>query len=495
MALPTVKGPAMRSGMAPSPWHMQPMGWGMAPVAPAQPRRVDAHYEPIGREISNFNGRVSLSRKEAEHGGETVVWCRHLAYEYFRSEKKLDFLGAVKNEAGIKKYFSGGTLHSSNEGSEAMRDTATLLNTRVLSLDMLPTQISEIAATMIHINQKNNDFMLNSGVHSMALNIKIQNHNQVCVSFYDPNCTNSQLRIEANGAHDLQALSQLVGSLQLYRQNDQSHAFSLRATYDIFQPQQEMRFLSPGPSSTPDQLTRSAMFHAHTRRDPALAVMLLNKAVSENPRGLKETLGQSYDGMPYLAVSLEKGHTSTVESWMKGIRKLVAPRLLTQDDVFALFKAHDGVEDGFVVPLRTRNLDTIKVFMAQVIKAADEGALRSSQAKALFSAPEPTLGSGFNHLWFHCDHEAMAVVAKQLGACYAKRILERADIKALLQGPPFDRKAAKQPAFKQEEINAFKLALQPLIDQRVLRDDDVKALFASHGFDKPAKGLLSKILR
>ncbi|MGY2293077.1 ShET2/EspL2 family type III secretion system effector toxin [Pseudomonas sp. SDO528_S397] len=456
-------------------------------------------YLPSKRESKNFNTQVNLHRDEidAEPGtGSTTVACRHLAFEYFNTDKKANFLHTVRNEEAIKDYFSGGKLRSANQGIQHLVAAATDRNACVISADTLAFVVFEVGRKLKQRGESATDLMIVSSNHAMALSIQLKDRDRerVCVSFYDPNVTTNHFRVEGRGLDDLDALMQVGSPLAPYREAG-SHAFTILAKEDFFKPEQLDVFLKSTRHSTRQQVLASSIHQALTRTDPTVLQKLVQTAVNEHPRGgpsLKAALAALDYGIPGMFRALQDGQIDSAVAYTKAVRSLVSKGLLSSNDLSELLKSDysNGAfsASALYLPMSRGNTKTVGNYLDQVTDALASGELSKDHVKAQFSPHSMLNIQGLSSVWQRRDVKMLETVAQQLGKCHDRGLLDRNDIKEILsaQLPPTARGAAlnNDPlAFaRSKDVPPLKAALRPLVDRGALQKQDVKEILAQLGF-------------
>ncbi|MGY2291603.1 ShET2/EspL2 family type III secretion system effector toxin [Pseudomonas sp. SDO528_S397] len=454
-------------------------------------------YQPQKRRNENFNNQVDLGPRQLDadsHLGRSHVACRHLAFEYFNGEKKADFLSAVNSKAAIKRYFGQGKLRAVNQAFNHVTGAATLRNASVVTADMFRFQLVDIVQTLRRTGQANADFLLTSGSHAMALNFQIKDQRRVCATLYDPNVTTNHYRVETANLEDLSPLRRLEIPLEGYRRKG-SHAFTLHARADFFDPAKAMTNLRSHAGSNALEVMTGFIRSALNRDDPALLLELMGKAVAANPRGgatLKAMLQATDRGFPGLFEALQNGRTDAVSTWMAATRRLAGKGLLSSSDLFELFKVKATVGElsnsGLNQAIFSQRPNTVSAFMGQVTDAAVKGLLNTDQVKTIFSAPNPAHTPAIDTLWCNADLATFAAVVHQLGRSHRLKVLDSDDVKALLLGRGPEMTEDALDGASAEEIQAFAQVLKPLVDQGVLRSSDLKALFAARGYGPKRPG-------
>lgn len=306
-------------------------------------------YQPAKRRNDDFNGKVNLAAAEVDDKGMlggTRVYCRHLAFAYFMTPKKADFLNQVKDQAGIERFFSGGQLRAANQGLKKLRGAANLLNSSVVSAAGLSVQVIDIVQTMARSRQPNADFLITTSNHALAMNIQFKDQGRVCLTTYDPNTTTNHFRVEAKDRNDHATLASIAHCVACYSMLG-NHAFTLYAKGNVFRPETALAYRQESGLSTAQKVTAAFICHALDRDDPGLINLLINNAAVENPRGgpgLKAALSATEHGFPGMYAALQNGRAHTVAAWMEGTRKLALNRMLSSNDVYELIAAQIWAE-------------------------------------------------------------------------------------------------------------------------------------------------------
>ncbi|MGY2291604.1 ShET2/EspL2 family type III secretion system effector toxin [Pseudomonas sp. SDO528_S397] len=461
----------------------------------------DQLYEPTKRPQKNFNTQVVLPDHEGDTDtfmARTEVACRHLAFEYFSTPKKADFLQRVGSKAGIEQYFSNGRLRSANLAFNRLTGAANLHNSCVVSADAFPERIMDIAEIMTHNRTRNTDLLITSSDHVWALNIKIKEQGRVCVTLYEPNLTTNHYRVVARDFDDGKALESLDLPLHHHRMQG-SHAFILHAQAPFFTSDRALESLRASQDSPPLQVLTSAIHNALDRDDPALLDQLLGKANRDHRmdrRDLKAAFESAANGVSGMAVALQNNRVQTVTTWMARVRNLALSGSLKPEDVFELckptVKSGGKKTNGLFLAMAGKHTPVITAFMSQVTETAARGLLTRAQVKDIFSPADSVKNLGIHTIWYQADARSMTAVVQQLQDCHQRKVLASDDIKELLlgKGPKM-----KKGTLSVRDMDAFKRALQPLIDGKVLKQEDVDGLFVARGLaGKPAKtSLLARV--
>lgn len=448
-------------------------------------------YQPAKRRNDDFNGKVNLAAAEVDDKGMlggTRVYCRHLAFAYFMTPKKADFLNQVKDQAGIERFFSGGQLRAANQGVKKLRGAANLLNSSVVSAAGLSAQVIDIVQTMARSRQPIADFLITTSNHALAMNIQFKDQGRVCLTTYDPNTTTNHFRVEAKDRNDHATLASIAHCVACYSMLG-NHAFTLYAKGNVFRPETALAYRQESGLSTAQKVTAAFICHALDRDDPGLINLLINNAAVENPRGgpgLKAALSATEHGFPGMYAALQNGRAHTVAAWMEGTRKLALNRMLSSNDVYELFKvqgASGGQSNrGLNVAMHAKKPSTIGAFMSQVVETAKAGVLTRAQVKDLFSAPDHSGTPSIDVFWQSGAPKVMAAVVQQLERCFRHNILNAADIKELLmgQGPEMSRTALQ--GTDRQALETLTGLFGALIACGALRNRDVLELASAHGY-------------
>ncbi|KAF1030930.1 MAG: hypothetical protein GAK37_01019 [Pseudomonas sp.] len=466
-------------------------------------------YLPDKRPSDNFNTQVHLPTEEIDSDsgvGSTQVSCRHLAFEYFNTGKKANFLSAVKNEAAIRDYFSGGMLRKSNNGIQQLAAAATDRNACVVTADCFVLCVREVASRLKERGAASADLLITSSNHAMAVSVQIKDRARVCINFYDPNITTNHFRIEAKGIDDLDALIQTSQPLAMYREAG-CHAFSVLAKQDFFKPEQTEVFLRTTSKSTRTQVLASAINQALSRTDTALLMRLIATAAKENPKGgrpLKDILACTDGGGPGMFRALQDGLVKPASAYVGAVRGLVARGLLSSNDLCDLLKAEHGAgtrtASGLYLPMLHGHTTTVKNYLEHITDAYAAGQLNKAHVKELFSPHSAFNVRGISSVWQRHDAKTLEAIVQQLSKCHARGLLDRQDIKEMLKSQiPADAIGAglnNQPLMTalSKQIGQLKATLKPLVEQGALQKPDIKEILATLGFvDESFKATLKNL--
>lgn len=189
----------------------------------AQPDKSTPYrsVETKQRHIKNLNGVVELPLSDAvpDICGATAPLCRHFALEYFTASQKRDYFSQVAaSKELVRNYFSERLAAVDRAYEETLFGTPQ--NHRHLVSDRsfgeyvcalakeLDHQVGDAATPPPPLPLKTNVLLLTTDIdsdicgHAMALEVQKkqkkgeQNGPYYTVSFYDPNCTGSHVRME-----------------------------------------------------------------------------------------------------------------------------------------------------------------------------------------------------------------------------------------------------------------------------------------------------------